>query len=81
MTPVRQKSQDILDETEMSVIRLLGAKPRTSVEIKGLIEKSREHAARLMKVLFDAGLVTRDVSKKPFVYQLTDAGRRYLSAS
>jgi len=81
VTPVRQKSQDILDETEMSVIRLLGAKPRTSVEIKGLIETSREHAARLMKVLFDAELVTRDVSKKPFVYQLTDAGRRYLSAS
>ena len=81
VTPPTQTSQVTLDETEMSIIKLLGAKPRTSVEIKELIETSREHAARLMKVLFDAGVVTRDVSKKPFVYQLTEAGRRYLSAS
>lgn len=81
MTPEQQTSQVVLDETEMSVIKLLGTKPRTSVEIKELIETSREHAARLMKALFDAGVVTRNASKKPFVYELTEAGRRYLSAS
>jgi len=75
------RSRTTLDETELSVIKLLGVKPRSSVEIKELIGKTREHAARLMKVLFDSGLVTRDTSKKPFVYQLTEAGRRYLSAS
>ena len=81
VTPVRQTSQATLDETEMSVIKLLGTKPRTSVEIKELIETSREHAARLMKGLFDAGIVARNASKKPFVYELTEMGRRYLSAS
>jgi hypothetical protein len=85
VTPTQQTSQITskitLDETEISVIKLLDAKPRSSVEIKELIGKSREHAARLMKTLFDSGLVTRDTSKKPFVYQLTEGGRRYLSAS
>jgi len=81
VTPTTQTSQITLDETEVSVIKLLGAKPRSSVEIKELIGKSREHAARLMKALYDSGLVSRDTSKKPFVYQLTEAGRGYLSAT
>jgi hypothetical protein len=80
ITP-QPKSRIVLDGTELSVIKLLGVKPRSSVEIKELIGKTREHAARLMKILFDLGLVTRDTSKKPFVYQLTETGRRYLSAS
>jgi DNA-binding MarR family transcriptional regulator len=70
-----------LDATEIVVIKLLGDQPRSSVEIKQLIGKSREHTARLMKSLFDRGLVVRDDSKRPFVYELTEAGRRYLSAS
>jgi DNA-binding HxlR family transcriptional regulator len=80
VTPAQQVSQVTLDETEASVIKLLSVKSRSSVEIKELIGKSREHAARLMKALYDSGLVTRDTSKKPFVYQLTETGRRYLSA-
>jgi len=69
-----------LDKTEVSVLNQLSAKPRTPVEVKDLIQTSREHAARLMKRLFDEGFVTRDTSKKPFVYQLTDKGRSYLAA-
>jgi len=72
-------SQVTLDATELAVIRLLEVKPRSSVEIKELTGKSREHAARLMKELFDEELVSRDSSKKPFVYQLTDEGRKYLA--
>jgi predicted transcriptional regulator len=78
---LQPRSRITLDETELSVIKLLSVKPRSSVEIKELIGKSREHAARLMKILFDSGLVSRNTSKKPFVYQLTETGRRYLSAS
>ncbi len=66
---------------ERSVVQLLSEKPRTSVEIKALAGKSREHTARMLKALFEKGLVTRDDSEKPFVYQLTDEGRRYLSQS
>ena len=68
-----------LDKTEISILKHLSTKPRSPVEIKDLIETSREHAARLMKNLFDEGLVTRDSSKKPFVYHLTESGKRYLS--
>lgn len=82
--PTEQTSQVTpevtLDDTELTVIRLLGVQPRSSVEIKGLIGKSREHAARLMKTLFDEKLVSRDSSKKPFVYQLTEYGRKFLPA-
>ncbi len=77
----RVRAATSLDETETTVIRLLSERSRSSVEIKELVAKSREHTARLMKSLFDRGLVTRDDSKRPFVYQLTDAGRRYLSAT
>ena len=81
VTTPQLKSRIVLDETELSVIKLLSVEPKSSVEIKELIGRTREHAARLMKVLFDLGLVTRNTSKKPFVYQLTETGRRYLSAS
>ncbi len=75
------RSVTSLDPTEITVIKLLGDKPRSSVEIKQLVGKSREHTARLMKSLFDRGLVVRDDSTRPFVYELSEAGRRYLSAS
>ena len=32
----------------------------------------REHSARLLKGLFDKGLVVRDDSAKPYVYELAD---------
>jgi len=71
----------VLEQTERLALQLLSEKARTSVEIKSLINKSREHTARLMKELFERRLVSRDDSKKPFVYQLTEEGRRYLSTS
>ena len=77
----RVEVQAGLDPTEKTVIKLLGSGPKSSVEIKELVGRSREHTARLMKNLFDRGLVARDDSKKPFLYELSAAGRRYLSAS
>jgi len=64
-----------------SVLTLLSDRPRSTTEIKEVVGKSREHTARLMKSLFDRGLVLRDDSKKPFVYKLSETGRRYLSVS
>ena len=50
--------------------------------LRGLISgggpRSREHAARLMKELYEKGLVSRNNSSKPFVYQLTEEGKRRL---
>jgi hypothetical protein len=66
--------------TERQIIEMLSEKPRTSVEIRQRFNISREHSARLLKGLFDRGLVVRNDSGKPFVYEITEVGRRYLSA-
>jgi hypothetical protein len=69
-----------LGETELNIMKLLASGAKTPIGIKETLDLSREHTARLMKALFEKGLVTRDDSAKPFVYQLTDEGRQYLSA-
>ena len=67
-------------ETETRVLRLLTDGPMTSAQIKELLGKSREHTARLMKTLFDRGLVARNDRAKPFVYELTASGKSYLAS-
>lgn len=60
---------------ETSVLKSLLDREMTSPEVRGLLGSSREHAARVMKSLTDKGLVIRETSKKPYVYQISDAGR------
>jgi biotin operon repressor len=67
-------------ETEAKVLRLLAEGPRTSAQIKEEVGRSREHTARLMKALFDRGLVIRNDRNKPYVYEITDSGRSYLAS-
>jgi len=64
--------------TSKDLLQMLGEKPRTSVEVRERFGISREHSARLLKRLFDRGLVVRNDSAKPFVYELTEQGRRLL---
>jgi len=74
-------SQLQLDETQLKVIGLLTEGPKNTRQLTDAVGMSREHTARLMKVLFEAGVVIRNDGTKPFVYQLTDLGRRYLPGS
>jgi predicted transcriptional regulator len=67
--------------TEGQILNLLVEGPKTSIQIKESIGKTREHIARLMKVLFENGLVIRNDKEKPFVYQITQRGRDYLLES
>ena len=67
-----------LDETELSAVRLLSKGDLDTRKITNALGKSREHTARIMKSLFERGLVTRDDSNRPFVYRLTDLGRSRL---
>lgn len=69
------------DSGEVRALRLLSEAPRTSVEIRDVTGLSREHAARIMKGLYDKGFVVRDDSHKPYHYELTDEGRRHLSSN
>lgn len=75
-TPI--ESSLVLDETQLSALKLLGDSPKDTRQLTDALQKSREHTARLMKELFGMGLVRRNDSSKPFVYQLTDEGRRHL---
>jgi predicted transcriptional regulator len=75
-----QLGQPHLDETEVAAVNLLREASLNTRQITDALKKSREHTARVMKQLFDLGLVIRDDSTKPFVYQLTDEGRRFLTA-
>ena len=70
-----------LDETQQMAVRLLAEGPKNTRQITDALKKSREHTARVMKELFDWGLVRRSDATKPFVYQLTDEGKRYLPSS
>lgn len=70
--------EESIGGTDMEVLRLLLPGARTSRQIDQAIGKSREHTARLLKSLFQRSLVERDAGKKPFLYWLTEAGRRYL---
>jgi len=76
--PTVPKSETKLDETQLAALTLLIDGSKTAPLLKDSLKKSREHTARLMKELFEMGLVRRDDSSKPFVYQLTDKGREYL---
>ena len=89
--PVSQQISDISHNTKPSnirrtleqegagmvdyVLKLLVEGPKTSRQIEGLIGRSREHTARLMKKLFEMGYVTRDMATKPYTYAITDAGK------
>ncbi len=65
-----------LDETQLAAIKLLGEGPKNTRQLTDSLRKSREHTARVMKELFERGLVRRNDATKPFVYQLTEEGRR-----
>lgn len=64
--------------TEIRVLQMLLDGPKSSAQIKDSLGRSREHTARLMKGLFDRGLVTRNDRNKPYVYEITVAGKSHM---
>lgn len=67
--------------TEMMVLQLLQNDARTAKEIQTELGKSREHVTRLMKRLFEKGYVSRNQDNRPFIYNLTGAGRDLIIGS
>ena len=68
-------------DTDADILRALAEGPKTSNQIRAIIGLSREHTGRLMKQLFTRGLVVRNDQNKPYLYEVTEAGRRYLANS
>ena len=56
------------------VLRLITEKVMTSRDIQITIGRTREHTSRMMKKLFEEGLVERDMQTKPFTYKITEKG-------
>ena len=57
------------------VLRLITNKAMTSRDIQITTKKSREHTSRLMKKLFESGLVQRNTESKPYTYSITEKGK------
>lgn len=63
------------------VLRLITEKPMTSRDIQITIGRTREHTSRMMKKLFEEGLVERNMQAKPFTYYITDKGKTKLGVA
>ena len=75
------QSANATNDTEATILQALVGGPKTSNQIRDIIGMTREHTGRLMKALFTRGLVVRNDQNKPYVYEVTEAGRRYLANS
>ena len=61
------------------VLKLITKKPMTSRDIEVTFGgRSREHVSRLMKKLFDDGLVERNTANRPYTYSITDSGKKHV---
>jgi DNA-binding HxlR family transcriptional regulator len=77
--PKEQKPKERIQNMQFGnatdyVLRLITEKPMTSRDIQVTIGRTREHTSRMLKKLFEDGLVERDMSTKPFTYKITDKG-------
>lgn len=67
----REKALAPLTETELSVLDILATEgAKTAPEIRDRIKLTREHTARLMKKLYEAGYLERDTRKMPYKYRV-----------
>ncbi len=57
------------------VLQLITNKAMTSRDIQITTKRSREHTSRLMKKLFESGLVQRNIETKPYTYSITEKGK------
>ena len=72
--PIPVQGDDILaglTDTELDVLKMIVDTGEGTVpEIKEIIDKTREHTARLLKKLYDKGFVDRNTSSMPYRYSI-----------
>ena len=67
------------EDSVKHVLKLITKKPMTSRDIEVTFGgRSREHVSRLMKKLFDDGLVERNTTNRPYTYSITDSGKKHI---
>jgi len=78
-TPINRIPNMSSEDSVKHVLKLITKKPMTSRDIEVTFGgRSREHVSRLMKKLFDDGLVERDATNRPYTYSITDSGKKYI---
>ena len=80
---IKPKKQEIMPSSEYfditdHVLHLITDKSMTSRDIQITIGRTREHTSRLMKKLFEDGLVERHTNTKPYKYSITNKGKEKL---
>ncbi|QUC65743.1 helix-turn-helix transcriptional regulator [Nitrosopumilus sp. K4] len=70
---------DSNDITE-HVLHLITNKVMTSRDIQKALDRSREHTSRLMKKMYEDGLVERNTKTKPYTYSISEKGLEKISA-
>ena len=67
------------EDSVKHVLKLITKKSMTSRDIEVTFGgRSREHVSRLMKKLFDDGLVERNTTNRPYTYSITDSGKKHI---
>lgn len=69
-----------LNETELRILEFLKGGEMTAKMVIESLGKSREHTSRMLKGLYEKGLVVRDEGKRPYTYRLTKMGMEVLRA-
>lgn len=64
-------SNDMIDV----ILGLIMDEPMTSHDIQITIGRTREHVSRLMKKLYQDGLVERNTKTKSYAYSITESGK------
>ena len=62
------------------VLHLITNKAMTSRDIQITLKRTREHTSRLMKKLFEDGLVQRNTESKPYTYSITEKGKARITS-
>ena len=77
--PVNRVPNMSSEDSVKHVLKLITKKPMTSRDIEVTFGgRSREHVSRLMKKLFDDGLVERNTTNRPYTYSITDSGKKHI---
>ena len=77
--PVSRVPNMSSEDSVKHVLKLITKKPMTSRDIEVTFGgRSREHVSRLMKKLFDDGLVERNTTNRPYTYSITDSGKTHI---
>ena len=77
--PVNRVPNMSSEDSVKHVLKLITKKPMTSRDIEVTFGgRSREHVSRLMKKLFDGGLVERNTANRPYTYSITDSGKNHI---